>query len=246
MDDGARSLKESVAMLRMAADSGTTDIVATPHADLEYTFSPEMIRLRVEELTAATGGVPRIYEGCDFHLTFDNIQDAVANPAKYTINHKRYLMVEFSDMIIFQNTGEIFDRMMAAGIVPVITHPERNQLLQQRMGTLEKWVANGCLIQLTAQSLLGRFGKTARRFSLELLDRGLAHFVASDAHDTKHRPPVLSDAYRWTVDHYSQGLAERLFVTNPRAAIEGHPLPEAGGEAAGRRRAWYQFWGARE
>lgn len=233
-------------MLRMAAETGTTDIVATPHADLEYQFSPDLVRQRVEELTGATGGVPRIYEGCDFHLTFDNIQDAVANPTKYTINHKSYLMVEFSDMIIFQNTGEIFDRMLAAGIVPVITHPERNQLLQQRIGRLERWVGGGCLIQLTAQSLLGRFGKTARQFSLELLDRGLVHFVASDAHDTKHRPPVLDDAYRWTAGHYNQGLAERLFVANPRAALEGLPLPEAVEETACKTRPWYRFWGPRQ
>ncbi|MBV6433309.1 MAG: Tyrosine-protein phosphatase YwqE [Bryobacteraceae bacterium] len=233
-------------MLRMAADTGTTDIVATPHANLEYTFSPEMISRRVADLTAATGGVPRIHEGCDFHLTFDNIQDALANPAKYTINHKRYLMVEFPDMIIFQNSGDVFDRMMTAGIVPVITHPERNPLLRQRLETLEKWSAGGVRIQVTAQSLLGRFGKTARRFSLELLDRGLVDFIASDAHDTKHRPPVLSDARQWVAAHYSRDLAESLFVTNPRAAIEGQPLPGTDPGSVRKRQPWYRFWSVRE
>jgi hypothetical protein len=87
----------------------------------------------VTELQAAVGAVPRIYEGCDFHLTFDNIQDALSHPTKYTINHKNYLLVEFSDMLIFQNTAEIFAKMRQAGIVPVITHPERNPLLQQRL-----------------------------------------------------------------------------------------------------------------
>ena len=90
-------------MLKMAAEFGTTDIVATPHADLQFKFQPELIEQQVQELTAAVGGQPHIHVGCDFHLTFDNIQDAVANPSKYTIGHKRYLMVEFSDFLIFQN-----------------------------------------------------------------------------------------------------------------------------------------------
>ncbi|MBL8219819.1 MAG: hypothetical protein JNL62_11350 [Bryobacterales bacterium] len=228
-------------MLRMAADSGTTDIVATPHADLEYTFQPELIRQRVDELTAATGGHPRIHEGCDFHLTFDNIQDAIANPTKYTINHKNYLLVEFSDLLIFQNMAEIFERMRGAGILPVITHPERNPLLQQRLPALERWVEEGSYIQVTAQSLFGRFGKTARAFSMELLKRNLVHFLASDAHDTQHRPPVLKDAYAWTAGEYGEALARRLCVDNPRAAIEGVPLP-APGEPEVSPRKWYRFW----
>ncbi|MBS1825335.1 MAG: exopolysaccharide biosynthesis protein [Acidobacteria bacterium] len=230
-----------MAMLRMAADSGTTDIVATPHADLQYTFQPDLIRQRVEELTAATGGNPRIHEGCDFHLTFDNIQDAIANPAKYTIGHKAYLMVEFSDMIIFQNTTEVFERMRAAGILPVITHPERNQLLQQRLPALERWVQEGCYLQVTGQSLLGRFGKTARAFSIELLKRNLVHFIASDGHDTKHRPPVLNDSFDWTKQEFGEDLARRLFFDNPRAVIEGLPLPSTA-HAEIPSRKWYQFW----
>lgn len=232
-------------MLKLAAESGTTDIVATPHADLEYKFQPELIRQRVVELSAASGGRPRIYEGCDFHLTFDNIQDAVANPAKYTINHKSYLLVEFSDMIIFQNTTEIFDRLRACGIVPVITHPERNQLLQQRMPNLRKWVEGGCCVQVTAQSLLGRFGNTARRFSFELLKQNLVHFIASDAHDTKHRPPVLSEAYQWTSRNYGESVAQLLFVDNPRAAVAGAPLEPMAPTGMSTDRKWFQFWRSR-
>ncbi|MBL8174773.1 MAG: hypothetical protein JNK48_08885 [Bryobacterales bacterium] len=229
-------------MMRMAAESGTTDIVATPHADLTYRFQPELIRERVEELTAAAGGCPRIHEGCDFHLTYDNIQDAIANPGKYTIGHKSYLLVEFSDMLIFQNMSEIFGRMREAGIQPVITHPERNPLLQQRLAALERWVEEGCYIQVTAQSPLGRFGKTARAFSIELLRRNLVHFLASDAHDTKHRTPVLKDVYDWTAGEFGEGLARRLCVENPGAAIEGTPLAAVEKDIEVSSRKWYQIW----
>ena len=103
MDDGAKTLEVSLAMLDAAAAGGTTDIVATPHADIEYEFRPELVRQRLVELKASTSSAIRIHSGCDFHLTFDNVTDALANPAKYTINHKRYLLVELSDMVIFKS-----------------------------------------------------------------------------------------------------------------------------------------------
>lgn len=228
-------------MLKLAAESGTTDIVATPHADLQYAFQPQLVRERVAELEAAVDGKPRIYEGCDFHLTYDNIQDALANPAKYTINHKNYLLVEFSHMLIFQNSAEIFARLRGAGIIPVITHPERNALLQQRLPHLERWVQQGCCLQITAQSVLGRFGKTARQFSIELLENRIVHFIASDAHDTLHRPPVLREACAWVAEQYGDAMASSLFVDNPHAVLAGAPLAPWD-SSSGKPRKWYQFW----
>jgi protein-tyrosine phosphatase len=223
----------------MAAGSGTTAIVATPHANLVYRFDPAAIRDRVEDLNRATGSNPLIYEGCDFHLTYDNVQDAVTNPAKYAINHKNYLLIEFSDLLIFNNTTEILESLQAAGLVPILTHPERNSLLQQRLDQLRAWVAQGCLIQVTALSLLGGFGKTAGKFSLALMEQGLVHFVASDAHDTKHRPPVLSEACEWTRRQFGEEVARSLFVDNPEAAVLGKQLPPPPSPS---RRAWYHFW----
>src|SRR5438093_8548781 len=87
VDDGAQTLDESLEMLELARSAGTTDIVATPHANAEYGFNPELIGQRIAELR---GHVDlRIHSGCDFHLQFDNINDAVAHPEKYTINHNK-------------------------------------------------------------------------------------------------------------------------------------------------------------
>jgi len=130
LDDGARTLEESVAMLRMAAEHGTTDLVATPHANLTYRFEPQRIAERLAKVEEAAGGVLRLYTGCDFHLSFENIQDAIEYPRKYTIHQKNYLLVEFSELLIFKNTDEIFARLRDAGMIPVITHPERNVLFR--------------------------------------------------------------------------------------------------------------------
>jgi protein-tyrosine phosphatase len=242
MDDGARTLEDSVAMARMAIEHGTTDLIATPHANLRYRFEPELIRGRLAEIAEAAGSALRLYSGCDFHLSYDNIQDAIANPIKYTLNQKCYLLVEFSDLIIFQNTPEIFARLQESGMVPVITHPERNALLQQRLPQIEHWVESGACVQVTAGSLLGVFGRNSLDFSRILLDRGLVHFIASDAHNCDRRSPRLDEASAWLKTNYGESLAETLCVTNPRAALEGELLTSRRGETFTPRRKWYEIW----
>ena len=239
VDDGAPDLETSLAMLRIAAEAGTTELVATPHANLTFRYDPELIRVRLAELAASS--TVRLYSGCDFHLSYDNIQDAIEHPRKYTINQKSYLLVEFSDLLIFRNTAEIFGRLQDAGMIPVITHPERNGLLRQRIEPLESWVESGARVQVTAQSLTGDFGGRAREFSEALLDRRLVHFIASDAHDCEHRPPRLDAAYAWLVKRYGEAVARVLCIENPGAALKGEPV-DAPEPAASEPRKWYQIW----
>lgn len=242
MDDGAKTLEVSLAMLDTAAAAGTTDIVATPHADIEYEFQPELIRQRLAGLKAATSSPIRIHCGCDFHLTFDNVTDALANPAKYTINHKRYLLVELSDMVIFKSTEPDFRRLQDAGMLLVITHPERNPLLRQRLEMIRRWVSIGCYMQVTGQSLFGRFGTKAKNFSETLLQEGLVHFIASDGHDNKHRPPTMDEAFRYVSKRFGEKRAVALFSTNPLAALNGELIPLPPKPEPTPRRKWFLPW----
>ena len=230
-------------MLEMAAGDGTTDIVGTPHSDLSYAFQPEVIDERVRELNAALGGRIRIHQGCDFHLHFDNIQDCLQNPTKYTINHQRYLLVEFADAQIPGTTEEVFQRMVHLGHGhPVITHPERNPLLRKRMDEIAQWVRAGCLIQVTAQSFLDRFGKQARQAADELMERRMVHFIASDAHDTEHRPPLLVGGLCVRGGSLAGAAqATALFAEHPRATLTGRYL-EVGDPVGARRKKKRWFW----
>jgi len=241
LDDGALTIQDSLAMLKMAAEHGTTDLVATPHANLEFRFDPECIADRVARIREASDGRIRLYTGCDFHLTFDNIQDAFAHPTKYTINQKNYLLVEFSELIIFNQTPEIFARLGDAGMIPIVTHPERNALLRLRIEQIASWVQNGAKVQVTAQSLLGRFGKRAREFCRLLLDRNLVHVVASDAHNCETRPPRLDEAYDWLAQAYGETLAQTLCGDNPRATLTGEAMTTPPSRPRATRK-WYQFW----
>lgn len=242
MDDGSKTLEQSIAMLRMAAGAGTTDLVCTPHANSNYTFDPAVIAERLRELEAGIAGAVRLYTGCDFHLSYDNITDAIANPRKYTINGNRYLLVEFSDLMIFRNTGEIFGRLQDAGMIPIITHPERNALLQLRLEEIARWVEDGALLQVTGHSLLGQFGRKAAEFARTLLDRRLVHFIASDGHDLQHRPPKMDEAHVWLVKNYDERLASLLCVENPRATLSGDRVHLPGEDEYPKPKKWYQVW----
>jgi protein-tyrosine phosphatase len=241
VDDGSKNLEQSLEMLRLAAENGSTDIVASPHANYEFKFDPAVVAGKLEELRNAAGGLIRVHAGCDFHLSFDNIQDAIRDPSKYTINHKRYLLVEFSDSLVPNTTDDVFYQMQTVGMIPIITHPERNMILQKRLPKLEEWVRSGCLLQVTGQSFLGRFGKQAKRFADQLLKRNLVQIVASDAHDTKYRPPLLKEAYEYVSKMCGEARGQALFVTNPGAVLTGTPIGPPDVEPQSSRK-WFQFW----
>jgi protein-tyrosine phosphatase len=180
---------------------------------------------RLEMVRQHLGNRIELALGCDFHLMFDNIEDAIANPAKFSINGKQYLLVEFPDHGISQNMKEIFFRLGMAGLTSIITHPERNPVLARYPERMADWLRAGCLIQITAASLTGRFGKIAQRVSHELLRRNWVNFIATDAHDLTSRPPMLRDAYELVADKYGVETADRLCLHNPHAAFFGENMP---------------------
>ncbi len=227
VDDGARDMETAVQMAEMAAADGITHIVCTPHAVERFPYRPEENATRLAALRERVGDKVKLGLGCDFHLSFENIEDALANPHKYTLNGLNYLLVEFSDTSISPKMTEVFYEMMVAGMRPIITHPERNLTLQRSPARMRDWLKQGCLVQVTANSLTGRFGGRAQEMGLRLIEHGHVHFLATDAHDLKSRPPVMSEAYRVVAEKFGHDVAQRLCVTNPLAAFEGKPIPEA-------------------
>ncbi|BDC49095.1 tyrosine protein phosphatase [Bryobacterales bacterium F-183] len=225
VDDGSKDLETSLEMLRMAWDNGTTDIVATPHANSEFTYDPYLIKGRVEQLRVHCGEI-RIHTGCDFHLSLENVEDAFQNPTKYTVNGLQYLLVEFPDGALIPNIDSVFDQFLSMGVIPIITHPERNWMIQSNRPKFNAWVNQGALVQVTGGSLTGRFGKNAKKFAEDLLDDGMCHFIASDAHDTRDRHPKLRNAREIVTQKWGADTAEALFEANGRAVIEGTTLPE--------------------
>ena len=239
LDDGAATIEESLAMLAIAEQSGTTDLVATPHANSEYPFAPGLIASRIAELQPRTS--VRIHPGCDFHLHVSNIEDALQHPEKYTINHGNYLLVEFPEMSRFRAAGEIFRRLLEAGLVPIISHPERNEHLRSHEDDLAEWVQEGCYVQITAASVTGLFGPEAKRSAWRLFERRLAHIVASDAHNTRQRTPDLRAAYEALGGKFGEEAVDAAFSHNPGAVVMNDPF-EVAIPATRATRKWYRFW----
>jgi protein-tyrosine phosphatase len=242
MDDGAPTEEVSLEMLRLAAESGTTDIVATPHSNGEFEYQPELIAERIRQLTEKSGGRPKIHRGCDFHLSFDNIVQAMETPEKFSINGKRYILVEFADMHIPPSATRILDQLMSVDLVPIITHPERNPIIRKEPDKLKGWVDQGCLVQVTALSVLGGFGKSAESAARQFLSQGLVHFIASDAHDPVRRHPRLDEGFAAITENYGRDLADLLFVVNPGRVIRGEYIEEGRIPVADTRK-WWKFWG---
>jgi protein-tyrosine phosphatase len=225
LDDGADTLETSVQMAEMAIADGVTHVVATPHANSTYTFDPELIRQRCDQLQAAVGDRLTLATGCDFHLNFENLQDLEQNQQKYTVNQKNYLLVEFADFSIPPSMDDTMHHLQLIGLSPIITHPERNALLRTKPERLYRWLHQGAYVQITAQSILGRFGIAAQHRAEEWLDEDRVHFVASDAHNLKSRPLQLGEAYTAVAKRRGEDVANALFRENPLAAFEGRRLP---------------------
>ncbi len=226
VDDGPKSWDVSVAMCRTAAADGITHMVATPHANDRYHYDREYLKGLVAHLQQLIGESPKLSLGCDFHLSYDNLQDALANPTRYVIEGTRYLLVEFSNYSVPQQTTDSFLQLGNCGITPIITHPERNPILRESPQRVLEWADQGCVVQMTGSALTGFWGERTRRAALWLLEHQAVHVLATDAHDTEKRVAILSTARDAAAAICGKDIAEAMVESNPLAIITNQtPLP---------------------
>jgi protein-tyrosine phosphatase len=229
VDDGPKSWEVSEEMCRMAVADGIEHMVATPHANDRYHYDRAHLKTQLDylqqRLSATDASTLGLSLGCDFHFSFENLQDVMAVPERYTIEGSGYLLVELNNYSIPVQIESSFTKLVDLGMVPVITHPERNPILQASPQRILQWIELGCAVQVTASALTGQWGERAWRTAEWLLKRDAVHVLATDSHDTKHRPPVLSRAREEAASTCSQDVARALVEDNPSAIISGQALP---------------------
>ena len=223
LDDGSRSLEESLAMARLAVQCGVTAMAATPHcAD----GGAREIRDRVLLLREALedSGIPlRLYMGMEIFGT-ENTLHLLQTGQLFTLNGSRYPLVEFS----FHSDGQLETRILRnlckAGLRPVVAHPERYAYIQYDPELLNQWHRMGCLMQINRGSLLGRFGSRAQAMATELVDRNFAALVASDAHSPRMRTPWMQDVRKHLIQEYGSDRARTLLLENPGRILKDEPI----------------------
>ncbi len=225
LDDGARTIEDSLAMAEDAIGDGITQVVGTPHASSEYKFDFAKVRAVRDELSEKLGDRLKLATGCDFHLNPENVQAVRKDSAPFCVNQKDYLLVEFNEFSIPPSMNQTLHELHLQGLRPIVTHPERNGILRTQADRLRDWVHQGCFAQVTAGSLAGVFGPLAKEKAWAWIEQGLVHFVSSDAHNTTRRPLKLRFAYEAVAARYGEEKARGLFIENPQAAFEGRPLP---------------------
>jgi protein-tyrosine phosphatase len=225
VDDGSKSWETSVAMCRMAAADGIAHQVATPHANDRYHYDRAYLQGLVHHLQSLIGPSLTLSLGCDFHLSYDNLQDVLANPARYAIGSTHYMLVELSNYSVPPQTTDCFTQLGDRGITAVITHPERNPIVRENLERVVEWAEQGCVIQVTGSALTGFWGDSARRAARWLLDHDAVHVLATDAHDTEKRIPILSTAREAAAEIRGIDVAAALVEGNPRAIVSNQPLP---------------------
>ncbi|MDR3748716.1 MAG: exopolysaccharide biosynthesis protein [Acidobacteriota bacterium] len=225
IDDGSKSWEMTAEMCRVAAQDGITHIVATPHCNDEFDYDRDRYTEMLAELSDAAEGRVGFSLGCDFHFSYDNIQDALTNPRRYTIGDSQYLLVEFSDYALPPTVRQDLLSLASCGMVPVITHPERNQVLLRQQDLVLGMVEQGCLVQVTANAVTGFWGRQSKKMAEWLLQRDTVHVIASDAHDPVRRQPVLSGARDAVAKLVGKEIADALVTLNPAAIVDGQSLP---------------------
>lgn len=221
IDDGPEYLDESIEMAKIAYLDGITTIVATPHIN-DVLHSPTLIQQRVNELNKKLKekDIPlEILRGAD-------ISSAIA-PAylkDYTIQGTGYLLLEFPHTHLPGNAKEIVFKIIIKGYLPIITHPERNPSIIKKPEIILNLLDSNTFIQITAGSLTGEFGSEVRHCAIHLLKLGVVNFIATDAHSSSWRKPILSEGLKVAEKIMGKDKAYNLVMTNPESVIKGKPL----------------------
>ncbi len=231
LDDGARSLDESLAMLEQAAENGIEHLLATPHATelTDDRFSEQVLRqFGLVQEEARKKGIPvRLSLAAELFFS-RRLMEWLRYPWATFANNQKYLLFELPLFDLPDGVGEFIFECRLKGITPILAHPERYLYLHKKLDKLFSFFQQGCLIQINAGSIVGQFGQAVQEMALRFVKANFVHFIASDAHETKQRNyKVLLRSYEELQKTVDDATLNMWFYENPAKALQGS-LIEAG------------------
>ena len=227
VDDGPATLGDALSLARTLVQEGVRMAVATPHYNDEYP------QLAAREIRERVGDLQRELDRCAIPLRLLAGHEALIQPGLAadvqggrvaTLNGSRYLLLELWNSSWMPETERVIFELGVMGIVPLLAHPERYFAIQQDSNRLKALIGQGVLAQLTAGSLVGMQGKTARKCAETLLKRGLIHCIASDAHGPGRRPPAIMQGMQAAERIVGRAQVGQLIEAYPAAMLQNQLL----------------------
>ena len=240
IDDGPAGVEGSLELARVAAAGGVRTIAATPHItwDLPNTAATvaDGVAALQPQLDAAGIDVRLVTGGEIAASRARELPDEELSALK--LARGEWLLVECPLSVAAIGFDQVLYELQARGHRVVLAHPERSPALHRDPDKVEAFVDAGMLASITAGSLTGQFGQTVKRFTLELIERGLVHNLTSDAHDAQRRPPAMAQALEVLADELPGSEEHGRWWTEdvPDAIISGRPVPAAPGPPPQRKR----------
>jgi protein-tyrosine phosphatase len=222
IDDGASSLEVSIEMARLWCADGVSVVACTPHIlPGVYANTGPQIQNAIAplQLAIALKGLPlTLVAGADNHMVPDFLS-GLRSGHLLTLAGSRYVLVEPPHHVCPPRLEQFFFEIIVAGYVPILTHPERLSWIDNNYATIQQLARKGVWMQLTAGSLLGQFGRRPRYWAERMLDDGLTHILASDAHGSEKRRPCLAQGYDTAARRIGENEATHLVITRPQAIL---------------------------
>lgn len=220
VDDGSKSLKESLDILTDAESEGVTDIILTPHyingSRYDATLSTLRERLETLKKRAQEIGINvNLYLGNEAFIEY-NLKELLEENKFTTLNGSRYLLFEFSMDNFYQGIYDLLFSFRNSGIVLIVAHPERYSFIQENPLLLNELLKHGALLQLDVGSFFGKYGKQAKRVANLIMKHKMASFIATDIH---HSYDNFYEQLRIIYEKYLKTCSEQLLVENPRKVI---------------------------
>lgn len=226
-DDGAKSMEESVEMLCMAYEDGIRGIILTPHAHYRKgRATPEEIREKTawlkERIKDRCPGL-RLYPGNELYFDSD-MPDKIEYGEVCRLAESNYVLVEFSPQAEFLKIKKACHEILCLGITPILAHVEREECLYEQKDRAAQLWSMGVCFQANAAGVLGENGGKEKGFLKQLLRKGYLQFIATDAHDTRKRPPLLSKCMAYVTKKYGEKTAAECFINNPMRILKNEVI----------------------
>lgn len=227
VDDGAKSMHEAISMAIIAKEQGIKKIIMTPH------YHPEFRSLKGKELQDIYEEFKEklkenkididVYLGNEIYFTSD-LLDNISELDFFSLNNSRYILLEFPPTKFPSNLCSIIYELKLKGFIPILAHVERYLKVYEDPELIYDCINTGAVIQINSSSLMGKNGKELQKLCNLLLDRKMVHLVASDAHSSQRRRPLLKDSYHYIEKRYSKKTADDLFINNGQLILDNKEI----------------------